>query len=302
MTLARFRDGKIEIMTRLKDPARLAASLDRHGYMSQYGMNRGIGTLTRFHDLAKVQGAEMRASGTAALRAARNADVFVQRAADEAGVQVDLITGNQEARLTFQGVQHGMPELAGKRLFCVDVGGGSTELACGTEHAEITASIAVGSLVVGRKNLGADPVKRKTVRRTQAMLIKRLRPHTEPIARSGFEVAVATSGTIQRVVRIGRALEGLDKGTRAVHGLIMPAAQLKAAIERMTAAPTHAERLCISAMDPERADTLLPGALIFQALTELLEIKSWTVSMAALRTGLIIDTYARRAIREGPLS
>lgn len=295
LTLARVREGgTIETIARLKDPARLAGELDSKGRLSARGIDRAVATLSRFRELAAVHNAHLRATATAAVRAARNADEFLHRARDEAGVAVDLISGHDEARLTYRGVRHGLPRYADERLMCVDVGGGSTELACGQGDAvSLATTVPVGSLVMTTRFLSPDPVHRKAVRRAQAHVEQALAPKLAVVRRLGFDRAVATSGTIQRVARMARVLAGDSRASRDVHGHTIEAAAIDDIVERLAAAASHTQRLCIPGMDPERADTLLGGALIFQALARGLDIQTWTVSMSALRTGLLLDIWQR---------
>ncbi len=295
LTLARVRDGgAIETIARLKDPARLAGELDARNHLSAQGIERAVATLGRFRELAAVHGAHLRATATAAVRAARNADEFLHRAAHEAGVHVELISGHDEARLTYRGVRHGLPKLADDRILCVDSGGGSTELACGRgERVSLATSVAVGSLVISKRYLMPDPVHPRRVRQAQADIAKALAPHLAVVRRVGFDHAIATSGTIQRVARMAKVLAGDSRASRDVHGQRITAEAIDHVIERLTAAPTQAHRLCLPGMDPERADTLLGGALIFQALARGLDIQQWQVSMSALRTGLLLDIWQR---------
>lgn len=295
LTLARVLPDRIETLTRMKDPARLAGQLDRNLRLSAISIDRAVATLGRFADIASVHHAEVRATATAALRAARNRDELIDRARDEHGVHIELITGHDEARLTYRGVRFGMPHLQGQSMVCVDVGGGSTELARGVDdHVQFAASVPIGSLLASKRLIGLDPVSRKRV--------KAARKHLERLFKSSlaavgpFDVAVATSGTIQRLARVANTLAGRDV-RRSIHDQRLSTALIDAAVDRLERSPTHTQRLCIPGMDPERADNLLGGALIFQVLAKGLDIDSWLVSMSALRTGLIMDTHARRVKR-----
>lgn len=292
LTLARVRpDGRIETIARLKDPARLAGALDADEYLSDLAIDRAVATLGRFRALADVHRAVVRATATAALRAARNADVFIARAQAEAGVEVVRITGHVEARLTWLGVCHGLPGLATRPALAVDVGGGSTELVCGCgPTVRFAASVPVGSLVTTRKWLSALPITPRMVRVARAAIAERLAPSLKVARSTGYEQAVATSGSAQRIARIARALETGNAGARDVHGMRLTVAAVKQVVDRLCAAGNSNARLTVPGMDPERADTLLAGALIFEALATGLGIEAWTVSMSALRTGLLIDT------------
>lgn len=294
LTLARVHPDRIEILTRLKDPARLAGALDRNLRFTPEAIDKAVATLGRFAHLAGVQGAEVRATATAAVRAARNRDELIDRARDEHGVNIEIISGHQEARLTYKGARFGLPRLADRSLMCVDVGGGSTEIACGLgDQVHFAASVPIGSLLTAKRLIGADPVSRKRVKAARTHLERQFAPTLAAV--SPFEIAVATSGTIQRLIQVSHALEGRET-RRSVHNERLLVERIDAVVARIEREPTRLQRLCIPGMDPERADNLLGGALIFQILSRGLQLTEWTVSMSALRTGLIVDTHARRAL------
>lgn len=293
LTLARVVDGRIDTFLCLKDPARLAAHLDREGALSTESINKAVATLGRFRDLADVHGAEIRAAATATLRAARNRDEFFQRALSEARVRVELITGNTEARLAYLGVRHGLPRLDGRTVLTVDVGGGSTDLARGSgPMPDVTASAPVGSLAVTHRYL-SDPVTRPKIRRARQMVEGALAEPLKALRAAGFTEAIATSGSIQRLARL------VHPDARSLHGTTITARDIDQISHNLAQTRSAAERRRIPGMDPERADSLLGGALVFQVLGRLLGIESWLVSVTALRTGVILDTWQRR--RREPL-
>ena len=263
-------------------------------------MTRAIGTLRAFAETARAHGAVVRATATAAVRAAHNRDDFLARARVEAGVSVELISGGEEARLTFAGVMHGLPELRDDPVLSVDVGGGSTELVHGRGgRAILTVSVPIGSGVVAKHFLGPDPVGRGRIERARRRVETVLRPRMHELGRmDDFKIAVATGGSIQRIARVAQALDGEVRAN--VHRVHLTRFAVDTVVRRLSRAPTRADRLTIPGMDPERADTLLGGALIFQVLMRGLDIPGWTVSMDALRTGLLVDTH-RREVAQTPL-
>lgn len=290
LTLARVHAGRIETLMRLKDAARLAAHLGPDGALDATSVDRAVATLGRFRDLADVQGAEIRATATAALRAARNRDVFIERAWREAGVRVELISGHAEAALTYRGVRHGLPQMvaAGDRLLSVDVGGGSSELAVGGEaRPEFSTSVALGSLNSTTRYL-ADPITKAKMRRAWRVLNAGFQPALAAVRQVGFRHAVATSGSIQRLARL------LHPDTRSLHGSSMTRAEIDQVTLQLAQARTQQERRRLPGMDPERADSLLGGALVYKVLTHGLDIDTWIISVTALRTGLLLDTFERR--------
>ncbi len=295
LTLARvFSDGRVDVMSQIKDPARLAATRDARGQMSEEGIERAVGTLLRFRKVADQHNAEIRTAATAAVRAARNADVLLQRAASEAGVRIEIVEGAEEARLVYVGVQNGLPRHAHERLLCVDVGGGSTELLLGhAGHVRAVASVPVGSVVVTREHLETAASMRRAVTEARRVLERRLAHCGDPLRRLGFDVAIATGGSIQRIARMAQA-HATGDGRGDLNGHRLPVEQLGRVTRMLSNADSPGARLRLPGIDPERSESLLGGALVFEALSQVLGIQAWTLSTAALRLGLIVDTWRRR--------
>jgi len=292
LTLARVEDGRVLIIDRLKNPARMRAAVGPDGYFDPVAADRMMDTFRAFRRRIETHGAVARATGTAALRAARDGDAFIARVARETGIEIELISGGEEGRLVLVGVMHGLPRLRRCSPLCVDVGGGSAELILGRAgRTAAVASLPLGSQVVCQRWLGPDPVLKRTVRRALDRVTARLAPRVRDMKRLGIDEVVGTGGSIQRIARIALALEG--RRPVSVHGFRLERRALDAVLGRLIGASTLAERKAIPGMDAERADTLLGGALVFEALSRLLDVESWTVSMDALRTGLILDTHAR---------
>jgi exopolyphosphatase/guanosine-5'-triphosphate,3'-diphosphate pyrophosphatase len=289
MTLARVHaDGNIELIDKIRDQARLGAALDERRRLTDGSIDRTVETLRKFRQMADAHGAAIRATATAAVRGARNRRDFVRRARNEAGVDVDVLSGHNEAVLMYRGVRHGLPHLASESLLCVDVGGASTEVLLGREEeCSFVTSVRVGSLTVSRAHL-TDPVTPEKVAETRRVLARRFRERLRPLREREFHHAVATSGTIQRLVRLHRGITGAPM-PRSIDGAPLTDADLERIIDALSACRDQASRLALPGIDPDRADTLLGGALIFEAIGRRLAISRWTVSLSALRTGLILD-------------
>jgi exopolyphosphatase / guanosine-5'-triphosphate,3'-diphosphate pyrophosphatase len=286
ITVARVEDGEIHIIERVKEAVRLAKVIDRTHIIPDEVIDRATLLLSSFRDLALRHGAELRVSATAALRAARNADQFVAQAAEVAQVDVKIISAMDEARLVRQGVRFGLPTPLGLPSLCIDVGGGSTEFSVGCgEHINLVASVPRGALTVHSRFLGFDPVPSIRARKARQAIHRRFRTCVRSVNQTHFENVVATGGTIQRIARIVAALRGAP--VQDVDGFIINRSEFKDVVRRLIKAHSQEGRLKIPGMDPTRADVLLGGALIFEALGDTLDIEEWIVSMSALRAGLL---------------
>ena len=281
----RDANGQVSVLDKLKDTPRLRDEIGADGLLSEIGAARTLAALRLFAQVIAQHDARVRVVATAALRAAGNAAQFVERALSEAGLKVEIVSGDEEARLAFLGALSGLGELDGETLVA-DVGGGSTELVLGINGRAVqTMSEPIGALTVTRNWLGPDPVSPAAVAHARAQIRASLAPVIGAFRGRPQLRAVATSGTIQRVARIACAQTGDVR--QDVHGMQLTAAMLHNAVAALEAAPKLADRLKIPGMDPTRADILLGGALIYDVLTELLDLSHWTVSMAGLRMGVI---------------
>ena len=288
-------NGQLKVLDRIKDPAQLRLNLNRHGRFSKEVMSRVSNTLAHFVEVAQAHNAPLVAFATATLRAAVNTDELLANVRSETGLEIKVLSGSEEGRLVYAGVCGGMPHIRDKRDVCVDVGGGSTEIVLGAEaRCEMVASVALGTLVVHKRLLNFDIVGPKEAQRAAQRISRRFILSAEAIGRRGFKHAIGTGGSIQRIARLVQGIEGTLDGLD-VQGFELTSAQLDSVIAHLTKARSHDERVRLPGMDPERADQLLGGALIYQALGRLWQLDGWIVSMSALRRGMLETALADKA-------
>lgn len=146
MVIAKMSPTGFEVITREKNPARLGEGGGDMKKLGDEAMERGISALTHMRRIADVHRANIFAVATSAVREAKNAEVFVDRAANEAGVDIQIISGIEEARLIHLGVLQALP-LTDKRSILIDIGGGSTEVVI-FDHLEelFTRSFKMGAV------------------------------------------------------------------------------------------------------------------------------------------------------------
>ena len=146
MVVARVEpDGHFDVLDREKEVVRLGSGAGVMRRLTPEAIERGIDALGRLRRIADGFGATIDAVATSALREALNRDEFLQRARDEIGIDVDIVSGVEEARLIHLGVIHFVP-LVDERILVIDIGGGSTELVVG-EHTDV---LLARSLKLGR--------------------------------------------------------------------------------------------------------------------------------------------------------
>lgn len=277
MLVVREVAGSIQTMSRIKRKVRLAAGLDKQSCLSMEAMERGWQCLKLFSEhLQDIPQDQVRVVATATLRLAANADEFLDKAKRILGVPVQVISGEEEARLIYQGVAHttGGPE---QRLV-VDIGGGSTELATGTgAQTKQLFSLPMGCVTwleryFADRNLGED-----NFARAEAAARGMVRTVKESLLAQGWQICVGASGTVQALQEIMVA-QGMDE-----YITLTKLQQLKLRAIQCG----KLEELEIDGLTLERALVFPSGLSILLAIFHELGIQTMTLAGGALREGLV---------------
>ncbi|MEI7409184.1 exopolyphosphatase [Pectobacterium aroidearum] len=277
MLVARETAGSIQTLAKIKRKVRLAAGLDKQNRLSQDAMQRGWQCLQLFSErLQDIPQDQVRVVATATLRLATNADEFLQRAQEILGLPIQVISGEEEARLIYQGVAHttGGPDA---RLV-VDIGGGSTELATGV-GAKTTQliSLPMGCVTWLDRYFSDRNLEAGNFERAEQAAREMLRPVAASLREQGWQICVGASGTVQALQEIMVA-QGMDE-----YITLPKLRQLK----------EHAiqcdklEELEIEGLTLERALVFPSGLAILLAIFQELDIKTMTLAGGALREGLV---------------
>jgi exopolyphosphatase / guanosine-5'-triphosphate,3'-diphosphate pyrophosphatase len=270
----------------------LGRGLGEHGLLKADRMDAAIGVLDQYRAILEPFGvapSEVRVAGTSAMRRALNAKTFTTRIQRETGFKVETISGDEEARLTAAGGLTGL-ELPDGPLLVVDTGGGSTELVFLRYRAESEIPprlIAVHSVEMGTVRLTDALLSYQEVVRAPALAKARDavnalfgRVPCEPRPRAC--VAVAGAPTCLSAAQLG--LREFDEGR--VHGSSLELSTLRTWIDRLAAADIDERRRLMPAT-PDRADTMLAGAIILEAVLSWARRPSTIVSARGLRHALI---------------
>ncbi|MDH3302784.1 MAG: Ppx/GppA family phosphatase [Acidimicrobiia bacterium] len=284
-------DGGFEVITTQKDMVRLGRGSGEMKRLTPEAMDRGIASLKRMLAVAASYGATVFAVATSAVREARNQAEFLDRVKAETGLSVDVISGFEEARLIHLGVLQALP-VFDKRILIVDIGGGSTELLVGEgDSIKAVRSVKLGSIRLTdrffRAETGNDTVTNtRRVERCRRYVRSILAAAAHDLEPFGHEIAIGSSGTILALGSLIAARRGEDPAS--TNGLVFTADELAELIDRL-AASTVAERLSMDGMDERRVDIIVGGALLLEAVFEMLGVTAMTVSNYALREGVLYD-------------
>lgn len=289
---------RFEVVTRQKEMVRLGSGRGEMKHLEQDAIDRGVAALVRCRTLADSLEARVFAVATSAVREAYNAQEFLDRARVEAGVDVDVISGYEEARLIRLGVLQALP-VYDRDAVLIDVGGGSTEVVFGRgEDVHYARSIKLGSLRMTRRFFPDGEVRGDAVQRCRRYVQGRLAPMVHEAGRLEFQVAVASSGTVETLTAMARARDGGDV-PQTLNGATLSKGHLGLVIDDLAAAPTTEERRKLPGIDAARADILLGGAIVLEQICEALGITELVISEYALREGVLLDGLHR--LRGGTL-
>jgi exopolyphosphatase/guanosine-5'-triphosphate,3'-diphosphate pyrophosphatase len=273
-------------MSSTKSTLRLAENTDDHGDITTSGADRLVSTVSEFAGIAKTSGCEeMMAFATSAVRDANNSEAVLARVRAETGVNLEVLSGVDEARLTFLAVRRWYGWSAG-RILNLDIGGGSLELtAGGDEDPDVAFSLQLGAGRLTRDWLQADPPGKRRVAVLRDWLDAELvGPAKELRAAGDWDRTVGTSKTFRSLARLTGAAPSAA-GPRAKRTLTSSGLrQLIAFISRMTAA----DRAELEGVSSDRSQQIVAGALIAEATMRALGVDELEICPWALREGLIL--------------
>jgi exopolyphosphatase/guanosine-5'-triphosphate,3'-diphosphate pyrophosphatase len=269
-----------------KTVLRLAEHLDRTGKLSKAGANALVSAVGAARQSAlELDCDDLLAFATSAVRDAKNSSAVLDRVREEAGVDLQVLGGRDEACLTFLAVRRWFGWSAG-RLVVIDIGGGSLELASGIDEVpDVAISVPLGAGRLTRERFTDDPPDRREVEALRSYVGGKLAAVSQDLLAAGEpDRAVATSKTLRSLARLTGAAPSRE-GMRVPRHLGLPGLrQVIGFISRIEAADL-AE---LEGVSPARAHQLLAGAVVAEAAMEALALPYVEICPWALREGIIL--------------
>jgi exopolyphosphatase/guanosine-5'-triphosphate,3'-diphosphate pyrophosphatase len=287
-------NGRFEVLTKEKEMVRLGSGPSEMKKLTGKAIDRGVASLDRCRRIAANFDAEVRAVATSAVREATNQADFIERVKTEAGLDVEVISGFEEARLIHLGVLQALPVFDTPLLVC-DIGGGSTELLHGLgEEIRAARSMKLGSIRLTEKFFPDGKFGKSGVKACRAHVRDRMAGVVREAGDIPIEVATGSSGTIEALFVMAQTAAG-TKRPQVVNGGVL-SRQSVADLVKILADAGDAEAIrSIPGSDPARADIVLAGALILEGVLDAFELDEITISEGALREGVLLDSYRRLA-------
>ncbi|ERK13774.1 MAG: exopolyphosphatase [Pantoea sp.] len=284
MVIARVVDGAMQVLGRLKQRVHLADGLDAQNRLSEEAIQRGLNCLALFAE--RLQGfspANVTIVGTHTLRQAINAEEFLQRAADVIPYPIEVISGNEEARLIFMGVEHTQPE-KGRKLV-IDIGGGSTELVIGEDfEPQLVESRRMGCVSFAQLYFPKGEISPENFRRARLAAAQKLETLSWQYRLHGWQYALGASGTIKAACEVLLAMGEKEK-------LITPE-RLDQLYSEVIKHKSFAA-LSLPGLSEERKVVFVPGLAILCGVFDALAIRELRLSDGALREGVLYEMEGR---------
>ncbi|MEM0448902.1 MAG: Ppx/GppA phosphatase family protein [Methanomassiliicoccales archaeon] len=276
------------VLSKQKQVVRLGEGEFHNFIMSEEAMERGVTVCKRFVEMGRAFGAqEFIAVATSATREAQNRAEFLDRLRAEAGLDVRVISGREEARLIFLGVSSGL-HFGDKLAIFIDIGGGSTEVIVGRNSEYLYLdSLKLGAIRISNLFLSPDmrgpiyPEKYAQMKRSvKAESVRTV----QKVKAFGTKIAVGSSGTIVNLHEVAMRNFNSSNGKENVLTLN----KLRKTISLLCSLDLH-ERRKVHGINPERADIIIGGAAILETLMEELELEEIMVSERGLLDGMLVD-------------
>ena len=292
LVVARLLDTGYEVVTREKETVRLGHGGGDMKELAADAIDRGISSLRRMQRIAAAHHATVRAVATSAVREAHNSDVFLSRAHREAKIDIEVISGLEEARLIHLGVLQAVPAFD-QRLILVDIGGGSTEVLVGERGETLAArSFKLGAVRLTDRFFPGGTTSADAISQCRSYIRSVLATFEREVHELGFDVAIASSGTAETVARMIHASRD-DTPLHTFNRFEFTVAELQSITASLAKKRSSDDRRGIPGLDPARADIIVAGALVLEGVADIFGIKGFVFSEAALREGVLLDTIAR---------
>jgi exopolyphosphatase/guanosine-5'-triphosphate,3'-diphosphate pyrophosphatase len=297
MIIVKVTSGQsYEVLVQEKEMVKLGVGVFANKMLSQRAFDAGIETISRYVQLADEYGVEhIITAATSATREAKNGREFLDRLIQDVGLNPQMISGKEEARLIFLAVRKAI-DLNKQNAMVIDIGGGSTEVVIGNkEEVFFKNSLKLGVLRLldwvgdqGPLNKSKQEALREHVKEVAGKTMKEA-------SMAGFSKVIGTSGTIRTLGEA--ALEMRDVNIiNSVNAEVIKAKDLEKIVDKLLELPAD-KRTDVKGISENRVDAIHLGGLLLLELLKMAGTKEITLSDASLREGLIIDYIEKNGLK-----
>lgn len=279
-------DGEVKTLIDTNNISRLGEGLQNSGKISEEAMERNIKALSEFLEQSKKLKADsIVAVGTMCLRSASNAADFIKRVKEELGLEIQVIDGKEEARLSYLAVLSTLDNLD-RDVVVFDTGGGSTEFIFGKGKELLDRiSLNIGAVQPTEKFLLSDPIKPEELKNMLAYISEFFQKHN---LSGAADYLIGIGGTVTTMGAVKHKMTVYDP--TIIQGSPLSLAEVERQLV-LYSGKTVEERKKIPGLQPKRADVIVAGAGIVKTIMETFDLTSFTISDRGLRHGLLFDRY-----------
>jgi len=276
-------DGGLETLENLRLPVRLGQDAFTTGQFSEKTMQMAVDAFLRFRNVADVfEVTNIRAVATSAMREAANNDLLSERIARETGFNIEIIGGNEEARLIHLAVSHAI-DLKDKRAILIDIGGGSVEVVLSDgENIVSTESYAMGTVRMLKKLEATDGKKLPFNRLIREYAESARRSIDREIGEEKLDVCVGTGGNIEEMGLLRKRLFKRERDD------LISLDELERLMDKLSKMSVQ-ERIKKLDLRPDRADVILPATTVLHMIAREASVKEVLIPRVGLKDGVLLD-------------
>ncbi len=266
---------------------RLGEGVDQHKRLSESAIDRVVETLKEWREETRAYSFDgIAVVATSAVRESKNRQEFLTRVKQETGWDVEVLSGEEEARRTLLGIRFGLPETMGDFLG-LDIGGGSTEcILARKEQLPQVISLDLGVVRLLEREFHHDPPTAQDLQNAEVFIDEQVAKVVEAFGELRNFPLVGTAGTVTTLAAMAQGLTQYDRDR--VHNYALTFSTVKS-LEGDIISKTAAERLGLSGIEPGREFVIAAGTVILRRLMETLGFEACLVSDYGLREGILVD-------------
>ncbi|MEQ1679046.1 MAG: Ppx/GppA phosphatase family protein [Nitrospira sp.] len=271
---------------------RLGEGVDQTKRLSPVAMDRVIACLQEWRNV--IDGYQVEQSSvvaTSAVRDAVNRDEFFERVKREAGFDVEVISGEEEARRTLLGIRSGLPTGV-TDILALDIGGGSTEFILDRPGDKpIVRSINIGVVRLCERVLHHDPPTAEELQQAREWVIRETKAAVATMGDYRQARFVGTAGTVTSLAAMAQKLPTYEPAR--IHNYVLRLETIRE-LERALLTRTKAERVGLPGLEKNREEVIAAGTIIVRTIMDALGLRECLVSDLGLREGVLIDLAVRK--------
>ena len=263
---------------------KLGEGVDRNKAFLPDAISRTLAALKVFAaDIAEAKVEQVRFCATSATRDAQNRDDFLIPVAEILGITPEVISGEEEARLSFKGATQGLDKASGPFLV-VDIGGGSTEFVLGSDHVDSARSINIGCVRMSERHFKNDPPTQSEIESAREDIKNAIAQAAEVVPIKNAKTLVAVAGTATTVAAAALNLAKYD--SELIHLAKVSAIETRR-VSNWLLSLTRQERSDLGYMHPGRVDVIAAGSLVLAEIIEATGLESFVASENDILDGMV---------------